>query len=710
MSLFTRRIATRFRIGIALSSAWLIVMSPVPLSMNFHSPMVAHAANEDIVTIPDPRLEEEIRFALGLFEKPDPITKEKMKELTYLRADSSHITNLEGLQYAVNLRTFIADDNDIRTLTPLAHLTNLKLLSLSGSSQLTDVRALSSMSGLRTIVLDWCAIQEVPDLSALQEVERLSMVQNQIQSVDFVSTISSSLTRLELSSNVITDVSPLVNMHNATIQIQNNRIVDAGMLDWETNQIQGFSQTATLPLQKTGQSQLRIPNPVRSFTGEPISPSFIRNGYYDAATNTLIWDNLPDSSTGSVYFVNTQIKWRDQWNQSNYHGFSSGVTVPYEVVKAGPVTVRYVNTSGEVIAPEKTLTGEYGQSFMAEAVSIPTYALTERTSTMSGVYTEEPQTMTFVYDRAEAAPITVTYESLRGKTLRPAKTLTGKLDEAYQLETPQISGYTLQAAPKNQSGNFTEEPQTVRFVYQANPGGPVTVHYQDETGKMLAPSHTLSGDYEESYQAEARSIAHYTLTKQPSNATGTFTEAPQTVIYTYKRTPGQPVTISYHSTTGERLHPERILTGGEGEAYASFALEIPGYHFQQVVGQASGTYTDKPQQVRYLYQPEEKMSGGIPTPPTIGQGPSPSPETSGTIQRPSTSVGISSPSLWSRPSASPTSSETKPVSGGSLTRPSSSALPRTGEQVPVGSVLVGVVLLVGVCYYRWRHHREQSTE
>jgi hypothetical protein len=705
MSLFTRQIATRFRIGIALSSAWLIAMSPVPLSMNFHSPMVAHAADENIVAIPDSQLEEEIRFALGLFEKPDPITKEKMKELTYLRADSSHITNLEGLQYAVNLRTLIADDNDIRTLTPLAQLTNLKLLSLSGSSQLSDVRALSNMSGLRTIVLDWCAIQEVPDLSALQEVERLSMVQNQIQSVDFVSAISSSLTRLELSSNKITDVSPLANMHNATIQIQNNHILDVSMLDWETNKIKSSSQTITLPTQKTGPSQLVFLNPVLSTKGASLSPFGIyEDGIYQAGTNHIIWHLNPLEKTGSKSFYYAELDAKG----TPYNG--GRVTVPYEVVEAGPITVRYVNTAGEVIAPERTLTGEYGQSFMAEAVSIPTYVLTERISTISGVYTEEPQTMTFVYDKVEAAPITVVYESLRGKTLRPAKTLTGKLDEAYQLEAPQISGYTLQAAPENRSGNFTEEPQTVRFVYQANTGGSVTVHYQDETGKMLAPSHTLSGNYEESYQAEARSIAHYTLTKQPSNAKGTFTEAPQTVIYTYKRPPGQPVTISYHSTTGERLHPDRILTGGEGEAYTSFALEIPGYRFQQVVGQASGTYTDKSQQVRYLYQPEEVLSGDNPAPPTGGRGLPPASETSGVVQRPSTSIGILSPSLSSRSSERAISPVVSSVSSGSLTRPLSSALPRTGEQVPVGSVLVGVVLLVGVCYYRWRHHREKSTK
>ncbi|MBC1419089.1 MucBP domain-containing protein [Listeria fleischmannii] len=679
MSLFTRRIATRFRIGIALSSSWLIAMSPVPLSMNFHSPMVAHAADENIVAIPDSRLEEEIRFALGLFEKPDPITKGKMKQLESLNLNGRNITNLEGLQYATNIKSLLVSDNDIRDITPLANLTNMFYLNLTYNEHLEDISSLATMTGLEGFRAGWCQIRDVPDLSGLHKLKTLSLYRNQIQNVDFISPIASNLTTLELMSNEIADVSSLANMHNATIQIQNNHILDVSMLDWETNKIKSSSQTITLPTQKTGPSQLVFLNPVLSAKGAPLSPFGIyEDGIYQAGTNHIIWHLNPLEKTGSKSFYYAELDAKG----TPYNG--GRVTVPYEVVEAGPVTVRYVNTSGEVIAPERTLTGEYSQSFMAEAVSIPTYALTERTSTMSGVYTEEPQTMTFVYDKAEAAPITVTYESLRGKTLRPAKTLTGKLDEAYQLEVPQISGYTLQAAPKNQSGNFTEEPQTVRFVYQANPGGPVTVHYQDETGKMLAPSHTLSGDYEESYQAEARSIAHYTLTKQPSNATGTFTEAPQTVIYTYTRTPGQPVTVSYHSTTGERLHPDRILTGGEGEAYISFALEIPGYHFQQVVGQASGTYTDKPQQVRYLYQPEEVLSGGNPAPPTGGRGLPPASETSGVVQRPSTSIGILSPSLSSRPSERPISPVGSSVLSGSFNPTIVQCLTANGGAGPCG--------------------------
>ncbi|MFD1454999.1 DUF5776 domain-containing protein [Levilactobacillus lanxiensis] len=64
---------------------------------------------------------------------------------------------------------------------------------------------------------------------------------------------------------------------------------------------------------------------------------------------------------------------------------------------------------------------------------------------------------------------------------------------------------------------------------------PVTVTYVDDQGKTLAPSKTLTGDLDTTYQSDALNIAGYKLSKTPANATGKFTSAAQTVTYVYTK-------------------------------------------------------------------------------------------------------------------------------------------------------------------------------
>ncbi|MEB3362839.1 MucBP domain-containing protein [Lactobacillus sp. R2/2] len=51
-------------------------------------------------------------------------------------------------------------------------------------------------------------------------------------------------------------------------------------------------------------------------------------------------------------------------------------------------------------------------------------------------------------------------------------------------------------------------------------GGSVTVHYQDETGKQLAPDQILTGNVGEGYLTQEVALAGYKLTQRPANATG----------------------------------------------------------------------------------------------------------------------------------------------------------------------------------------------
>ncbi|POQ86050.1 MucBP domain-containing protein, partial [Listeria monocytogenes] len=54
-------------------------------------------------------------------------------------------------------------------------------------------------------------------------------------------------------------------------------------------------------------------------------------------------------------------------------------------------------------------------------------------------------------------------------------------------------------------------------------------------GKTLAPSETLNGNVGDTYNATAKQIDGYTLSAEPTNATGQFTNSAQTVNYIYTK-------------------------------------------------------------------------------------------------------------------------------------------------------------------------------
>ncbi|MBC1502156.1 leucine-rich repeat domain-containing protein, partial [Listeria weihenstephanensis] len=183
-----------------------IPVTMLPMASVASVPAAAEATDNEIVIFTDENLEIAVRSRLESGAKP--ITQGMMKQLNGLRIENGWgISSLEGLQYATNLRSLSAEGGNsgsgIRDITPLANLTKLEFLSLSGNEDLSDISTLSTLTALKTFRGDWCAIQQVPDLTALKNLELLILGRNQIQSANFASTLSSSIKELGLSYNEI---------------------------------------------------------------------------------------------------------------------------------------------------------------------------------------------------------------------------------------------------------------------------------------------------------------------------------------------------------------------------------------------------------------------------------------------------------------------------------------------------------------------------
>ena len=131
-----------------------------------------------------------------------------------------------------------------------------------------------------------------------------------------------------------------------------------------------------------------------------------------------------------------------------------------------------------------------------------------------------------------------------GKNIAPDNALTGNSGDPYSSSSKDINGYILKTSPTNTKGTFSDQIQEVTYVYAKKPRqtgshyigeGVVTVHYQDETGQQLAPDRVLNGNVGDGYLTQEVKLTGYKLTQRPNNATGFYTDRPQSVTYIYSK-------------------------------------------------------------------------------------------------------------------------------------------------------------------------------
>ena len=143
--------------------------------------------------ISDPNLRQAVEAALG---KPSgaTITKAEMGTLTELSAPNADITDLTGLEAAVNLQRLylgheyvsaegrFINSNTISDLTPLSGLTQLTLLDLDGNA-ISDISALAGLTNLVVLRLGRNVIMDISALSGLTNLVVLRLWGNNISDI-----------------------------------------------------------------------------------------------------------------------------------------------------------------------------------------------------------------------------------------------------------------------------------------------------------------------------------------------------------------------------------------------------------------------------------------------------------------------------------------------------------------------------------------------
>ncbi|EOW3721494.1 MucBP domain-containing protein [Listeria monocytogenes] len=109
-----------------------------------------------------------------------------------------------------------------------------------------------------------------------------------------------------------------------------------------------------------------------------------------------------------------------------------------------------------------------------------------------------------------------------------------------------VSGdYSVNVQATDKAGNVSNTVNVTVHVATPAPvaGANITVNYLDSDGNKLAESDTLTGTIDSNYQSTSKKISGYTLETTPKNASGIFTDTPQTVDYIYKKDTVAPTPV-----------------------------------------------------------------------------------------------------------------------------------------------------------------------
>ncbi|MGH1818623.1 MucBP domain-containing protein, partial [Enterococcus casseliflavus] len=330
--------------------------------------------------------------------------------------------------------------------------------------------------------------------------------------------------------------------------------------------------------------------------------------YEDTEGNELAAPTVMNGKVGLPYTseAKTINGWYVSQTPTNANGTYSEtaqeVVYVYERSDAAPVTVKYEDTEGNELAAPTVMNGKIGLPYTSEAKTIPDWFVAQTPSNANGTYSETAQEVVYVYERSDAAPVTVRYEDKEGNELAAPTVMNGKVGLPYESEAKTIPGWFVAQTPSNANGTYSETAQEVVYVYERSNAAPVTVRYEDKEGNQLSAPTILNGKVGLPYASEAKTILGWYVSQMPTNANGTYSETAQEVVYVYERSDAAPVTVKYEDTEGNQLSAPTVLSGKIGLPYTSEAKTIPGWYVSQTPTNANGTYSENAQEVVYVYE------------------------------------------------------------------------------------------------------------
>ncbi|ETD05692.1 hypothetical protein N568_0101065 [Lactococcus garvieae TRF1] len=453
---------------------------------------VVFASSEESLDswMPDKSLQNSVfkrmksEYIVGTITQINKQNISRLKTL-YLDDEEVSISSLEGLQYATGLNTFHGKLNQQLFDSIPNYIPQIHDLS-AVDSNISDISILNKMMNLTQLTLAKNDITDITPLAGLP-LDRLELSYNKISDISALEKLPklNEMQALHLRNNEISDVSALKNFNwkngsNQSLDVSYNHILDISPISEKNTKISAFvngtNQSVTLP-----SIEINSETYEQTILNFGIVPW---NDYYKFQVSADLNSDGKGHGGGSDIISQPIIKWEQLSNEGN-------LIVSWNSRENNTTTV--ANHNGE-------FTGTIVQPYI---------------KVIAG------------------GDITAKYINEEGKAIAEDVVKTGNVGERYTTEQKDIDGYNFKEIQGNASGTFSDQPQEVIYVYERTEAAPVIVKYQDEEGNDLSPADTLNGKIGLPYESHPKSINGWTVKTTPSNASGTFSDQPQEVVYVY---------------------------------------------------------------------------------------------------------------------------------------------------------------------------------
>ena len=151
-----------------------------------------------------------------------------LPNLEHLVLSDCSLSNIDALSNSLRLVTLDLSKNAIRDITPLSFMTSLTKLDLSNNA-LTNLSPLSALTALTELNVSYNSLTSIAPLISCTALEQLNASGNQISQL--IAFPGSNMKQLNLSNNLLTDVSVLAELTSLTVlDLSNNQLTDISAL------------------------------------------------------------------------------------------------------------------------------------------------------------------------------------------------------------------------------------------------------------------------------------------------------------------------------------------------------------------------------------------------------------------------------------------------------------------------------------------------
>lgn len=349
--------------------------------------------------------------------------------LDWLFYKLSNVTEIEGL--------YLLDTSGAtRTRYMFAKMTSLKSLDIShfNTSNVWLMEGMFEGSGM-----------EVLDLSTFDT--------RNVTNMQSLASWSPNLKKINVSSF---DINSVTLMWSTFAYCPVLEEIDLGSMDFTNESMVGGGILYSSPIKKLTVSESARLNEKVSLNTPPTNKNY-----------TGKWQNV---GSGTYEFP------KGDWSGTTeelYERTQEGIADTYVwqpvLAQAEDVNIKYVDEDNKPIADDVVKTGSIGEDYTSEQKEIPGYTFKEVQGNPTGQFSDQAQTVVYIYTKDDITPLTgtviVKYEDDKGNTLSDSVIKSGTVGENYTTEKKDIKGYFFKETRGKVSGTFTDETQTVTYVY-----------------------------------------------------------------------------------------------------------------------------------------------------------------------------------------------------------------------------------------------------